>query len=94
MQPALHPLLFGVFVVALALGAFSVVSNLVVFAALRRLGVPLSFGLSGVPGYLTRRCAQLPSSIARPRLLKLSLWSDLAFALAFVGVLSSLPLFD
>jgi hypothetical protein len=89
----MHAALLGIFFMAIALAAFAVVSHFVVYVALRRRGVRLSWSLMGLPGYLTRRCTELPSSVPAVRLFKLSRWSDIAFGVAFLGVLLSLPLF-
>ena len=81
----MHTALLVAFVSACVLGVFAIGANLAVYVALRRQGVPFSFGLSGWPGYLAARCAELPPSRNRDHLLKLSRWSNIAFGLAFAG---------
>jgi hypothetical protein len=82
----------AVFFCAMALAAFAVIAHLIVFLSLRRQGVPFSFGLSSLPGYLAEKCKELPQSPRSARLLKLERWSSVAFGLAVLGAIVSGPL--
>jgi len=81
--------LLAVFATSLALGVFAVIANVYVFLALRRMRVQLSFGLSGLPGYLTRQCRALTPSVQSARLLQVSRLSDFAFVVAILGAVAT-----
>ena len=75
-----------------ALVGFTVISNILVYFALRRRGVPLIFGLSGLPSYLYKRCLALPDSAGNRRLVLLSRWSNITFAVLALTALLFVPI--
>jgi hypothetical protein len=81
--------ILGAFISAVVVGAFAIFAHTLVYVGLRRRGVPIQFGWSGMPGYLHRLCRQLPPLPENVRLAGLAKWSEIALVLAFaVGVIT------
>ena len=70
--------------ITLAVGVLSLFANLYVYVQLRRLGVPMRYGLGGMPNYLLRLAADLPPSPTRTRLLRVAWWATLGFLVTFL----------
>jgi hypothetical protein len=81
--------ILGIFFVAMLVAAFGILANTVVYFVLRRRHVAIQFMWSGMPGYLSRLCRQLPPLPENVRLARLAKWSDIALLLGFaVGVIT------
>jgi hypothetical protein len=74
-----------VFLASLLIAVFSIVANIAVRIGLGRRRVPVRFCMSGVPGYLLRRCRKLPPCPENDRPIRLAKWSVIAFLLAMIG---------
>ncbi len=71
---------------------FSVVTHFIVYVGLRRRRVAIQAWKSGMPGYLIRLCEQLPPSPGNARLMQIAKWSNIAYLVAFVGIVLTGPL--
>ena len=80
------------FAIALALGVLSIFANLYIYVQLRRLGVPIRYGLGGMPNYLLRLCADLPPSPTRARLVRVAWWATVGFLISFLLGVATGPL--
>ena len=71
---------------------FSVITHFIVYVGLRRRGVAIQAWKTGMPGYLIRLCEQLPPSTANVRLTQIAKWSNIAYLVAFLGIILTGPL--
>ena len=62
---------------------YAVISNIIVYSALKRRKIPLPFGRSGMPGYLYRVCAKEPT--VGTALRRFAFSTNVAYVIAFLS---------